>query len=163
MIDSLPPAVFSPDRKYRYVLRRRVGLTESRLLVILLNPSTADEEANDPTIRRCIDFANRWGYGWLVVCNLFGFRATNPDELSKVEDPAGPENEAHLRREAAAADLIVVGWGEHGRYLGRSDDLADVLMEDGRVLHCWGINASGEPKHPLYVPRKQPLSVWQPT
>lgn len=161
MIADLPPAVFSPDRKYRYVLRRRVGLTDGTLLVILLNPSTADEENDDPTIRRCVDFANRWGYGWLVVCNLFAYRATDPDELSKVDDPVGPENDEHIRREAQAADLVVVGWGEHGLFFGRCDDVHSLLMEAGIPLHCWATNSSGQPKHPLYVPRTQALKIWR--
>ena len=133
-------------------------MDDRTVLFVMTNPSVATEERNDNTIRRDIDFANRWGFGWLVVCNAFAYRATDPEELSKVDDPCGPENDAHILREAQAANLVVVAWGEPGAYLGRSGALCTLLT--GITLYCLGINASGQPKHPLYVPKTQALTVW---
>ena len=82
-----PVALFSEDRRYRYLLTRQVGFGDKRVTFLMLNPSTADEERNDPTIRRCINFANAWGFGWLDVTNLSSLRATNPKEMLE----AGPE------------------------------------------------------------------------
>ena len=162
MIESAPPAVFSPDRKYRYVLRRRVGLGDGTVLFVMANPSIAAEEVNDHTITRDIDFANRWGFGWLVVCNLYAYCSTEPKELRRVIDPVGPENDAHLLREAKAADQIVVAWGELD-YFGRAKVFYQMaLAEDfNSKLVCLGkVNASGQPRHPLFVERTVERITW---
>ena len=159
MLGRDAPAIFSPCRQYRYVLRRRVGWGPSTCLFIMLNPSTADEEQEDPTVRRCMDYAHRWGYGVLVVCNIFALRATDPTRLYQAPDPVGPENDAYILEEASRADCVVAAWGNHGALNERSHAvrvlLADVLVQ------CLGINRSGAPKHPLYIARDQPLMVLQ--
>lgn len=141
-------AVFSPDRVYRYELHRH---WDSGPLVafIGLNPSTADETVNDPTIRRCIRFARDWGYGGLVMLNLFAYRATDPRQLRTVADPIGPENDRHLIAATADCGLIVAAWGAGGGYLNRAAQVTELLPW---ALQALGETASGEPRHPLYMP-----------
>lgn len=161
MNPDLPPAVFSPDRKYRYVLRRRVGMGDRTVLFVMTNPSVATEERNDNTIRRDIDFANRWGYGWLVVCNLYAYCATEPRDLRGVVDPVGPDNDSHLLRESRAADYIVVAWGENDLQGRAAAYYRMSLTHDFNAkLACLGVNASGQPKHPLFVSRTARLQNW---
>lgn len=103
-------AEFSPCRRYRYGLYRGWQLGTGFAMFVGLNPSTADETADDPTIRRCIAFARAWGYGALFMANLFAYRATNPTEMLAQADPVGPENDATLARLAAQADVVVAAW-----------------------------------------------------
>jgi hypothetical protein len=152
----LQDARFSADRTYRYGLRRIWDAALPSLLMIGLNPSTADERRDDPTIRRCVGFARDWGYGTLVVANLFAYRATDPRQLRRAVDPVGPRNDYWLRRYAAAADLVVAAWGNHAALLRRDRAVRALLP----ALHCIRRNRSGQPAHPLYLParlRPQPL------
>lgn len=119
-------------------------------LFIGLNPSTADHRTNDPTVRRCIDYTLRWGYGVLVVCNIFALRSTDPKGLYRVEDPVGPENDRHLVQNVAEADLVVCAWGNHGKLHGRGDRVRE-LIEPHADLYCFGVTGPGYPKHPLYL------------
>ena len=119
------------------------------MMLIGLNPSTADARQDDPTIRRCIGFARDWNYGGLVVTNLFAFRATYPTDLKAAVDPIGPRNDVWIRRMARQVDMIVAAWGNDGAWLDRSVSLRRMLP--GR-LRCLRLNASGEPAHPLYLP-----------
>ena len=159
MLGRDAPAIFSQCRKYRYVLRRRVGWGPSTCLFIMLNPSTADEEQEDPTVRRCMDYVHRWGYGVLVVCNIFALRATDTAWLYRAPDPVGPENDAYILDEGSRADCVVAAWGNHGALHGRSQAVRAFLSDV--VVKCLGTNRSGEPKHPLYIARDQPLMVLQ--
>lgn len=155
-------AVFDAARQYRYRLERRTGLRQGgTCLFVMLNPSTADEIQNDPTIRRCMGFAAREGCAKLVVCNLYAYRATNPQALRGVSDPVGPENMAHLRRAALEADLVVAAWG--GKHLGAKWP-ACVLTMLNAVGPVWvlGRTRNGDPIHPLYVAGNAPLSVLLP-
>ena len=120
------------------------------VMIIGLNPSTADEKVNDPTITRCISFARSWGYGGVCVTNLFGFRATAPTELKAHHDPIGKENDAWVHEMAKEAAITVAAWGNHGKFLNRS--LKILLSLD--QLHCIKMNKSGEPAHPLYLKAK---------
>lgn len=147
---STSGAVFSACRTWRYTLTREVGTSETTLMVIGLNPSTADETQDDPTIRRCIGFARSWGAGRLVMTNLFAFRATDPDEMMRASDPVGPDNDEHLCREALAADLILAAWGAGGSYMYRDSKVR--LMLGARPMSALGFTKSGAPRHPLYVP-----------
>lgn len=151
-----PSAVFSEDREYRYVLTRR---WDDRTLCnfIMLNPSTADEIKEDPTVRRCMDFAGNWGYGGLVVTNIFAYRSTFPDDLYKVADPVGPGNDTHILTIAKQAALVVCAWGEHGDYHNRGFVVLGKLRDEGITTKCLGKNASGQPQHPLYIPRDRKL------
>jgi hypothetical protein len=115
-------------------------------MFIGLNPSTADETADDPTLRRCMNFAREWGYGGVCMANLFAFRATDPDAMKRAEDPVGRRNDWWLLRLAGEAELVVAAWGNHGAHLGRSAHIRRLLPG----LHALKLNASGEPAHPLY-------------
>lgn len=151
-------AIFSPCRTWRYVLERDAGEllgSPSTVAFIGLNPSTADEHTDDPTIRRCVDFARRWGHTRLVMLNLYALRATDPRELSvaaHIGDPVGPENDEYIRRHAAEADLVVCAWGSHPGIADRASDVIQILADVGADLYCLAVNQDGGPKHPLYVP-----------
>ena len=140
-------AVFSDCRKYRYALWRMWNENMPITMIIGLNPSTADQTRNDPTITRCINFASSWGYGGVCVTNLFGFRATAPTELKAHHAPIGKENDAWVHEMAKGAAIIVAAWGNHGKFLNRSLELLPSLEQ----FHCIKMNKSGEPAHPLYL------------
>lgn len=144
--------IFSPDRVYRYTLWRSWdGLlgNGSYAMFIGLNPSTADEVRDDPTIRRCIAFAKRWHLGALCMTNIFAYRATDPRVMKAVEHPAGPDNDNWLTRCAQSASIVVAAWGTHGSHLGRDREVMQ-LIPPGRAS-CLGITKDGYPRHPLYV------------
>jgi hypothetical protein len=140
-------ANFSRCRRYRYNLWREWEPLKPRVLFIALNPSTADDRVDDPTIRRCIGYARDWGFGGLNVANLFAFRATHPADLKAADDPVGPRNDWWLRKLSAEAELVVAGWGNHGRFMNR----ADAVRHHLESIHCLKMNRSGEPAHPLYL------------
>ena len=140
-------AVFSPCRTYRYALSRVWAADKPYALFIGLNPSTADETLDDPTIRRCMDFAKRWGYGGLVMANLFAYRATDPSQMKGAKDPVGVANDEWLTELAKYAGVVVAAWGNHGAFLRRSSHIRALLSE----LHYLQLNQSGEPTHPLYL------------
>jgi hypothetical protein len=141
-------AEFSPCRRYRYSLWRRWD-DGPYVMFVGLNPSTADETQDDPTIRRCIGFARDWGYGGLCMANLFAFRATDPADMKAAADPVGPENDASLERLACEAGLVVAAWGVHGTHLDRARQVAAArVLGDFTVL---GLTADGHPRHPLYL------------
>jgi hypothetical protein len=117
----------------------------------MLNGSTADAEKDDPTIRRCIGFAKRWGYGSLEVVNLFGYRTTLPTELKKAPDPVGPENDQYIAAAAKRARKIIVAWGAHGAFKGRNKEVLDLLCKSGFSAECLGTTKDGHPRHPLYI------------
>ncbi len=136
---------------YRYLLWREWDPDGRRVLFIMLNPSTADGMMDDPTIRRCIGFAQALGFGSLSVTNLFGYRSTSPQALLSVADPIGTENDAHIVQASAQSATIIAAWGCHGRYLDRDRVVAELLNAQGYTLFCFGHNQDGSPKHPLYV------------
>ena len=147
-------ATFSPDRLYRYTLWREWG-DGPPFVVIGLNPSTADESQDDPTIRRCVGFAKREGCGRLVMLNLFALRSTDPAALLQSTAPVGPENDDTLLRETREPNAIVVAaWGAHKTTGWRAIDVLTKLMVP---LWCFGRTASGAPRHPLYVKADAPL------
>jgi hypothetical protein len=135
--------------QYRYVLYREWDVTLPAMAIIGLNPSSADEQHDDRTVRRCIDFAKREGCGALAMLNIFAYRATNPAELASCPDPVGRDNDHYIRSECENAMWIIVAWGTHGKLLGRGAQVVKLLR--GRKLLCFGINQDGSPKHPLYL------------
>ena len=139
-------AALSPCRRYRYALWRTWDETLPRVMFVGLNPSTADETVDDPTLRRTMEFARRWGYGGVGNGNLFAYRATAPRDMMAADDPVGPENDEWLTRLAGEAGLVVAAWGNDGVFLQRSAAVRSLLSR----LHCLKVNASGEPAHPLY-------------
>lgn len=149
-------AVISACGLYRYVLTRIVGPGSRSTVFIMLNPSIADATADDPTIRRCIGFAQRWGCGRLVVLNLFAFRATDPADLKRAEEPVGPENRAWFDRtlvDKLCVGPVVCGWGVHGVHLGQDRVVLGWLETYGVKPLALGVTKDGHPKHPLYLPR----------
>lgn len=158
-----PHAVFSGDRRYRYYLSRPFVGEGRSICWIMLNPSTADEDHNDPTVRRCIGFATDYRFedggrcGYMHVLNLFAFRATDPHELKGEPDPIGPENDIWIEQQASSSDLVVCAWGAHGQYLGRGAQVKQRLLDRGIALWCLGCTSSGEPRHPLYVASYTPF------
>jgi hypothetical protein len=143
-------AQFDPTGRYRYALWREWNASRPRLTVVMLNPSTADAERDDPTIRRCVQFAQGWGYGSLEVVNLFAYRATCPAGLQQVPDPVGDDNDRALLGAAERAAMLLVAWGNWGQLYGR-DRTVLALLAATRPLYCLGINHSGQPRHPLYL------------
>ncbi len=146
--------VFSADRRYRYTLVHRWDelLDPGRGIAwIGLNPSTADEHQLDPTLRRIRDFSARWGYAYFVMLNLFAWRATDPTDMKAAGDPVGPDNDEWIARWSSGVDCVMLAWGEHGIHLGRDQAVLGFL--DRRKTYCLERNASGQPKHPLYVSR----------
>jgi hypothetical protein len=149
-------AIFSPDRDYRYILWRRWSKGKT-INFILLNPSTADEKNNDPTVERCEQRARMWGYGELVVTNIFAYRSTNPKVLSKMHDPVGPDNDKSIFDSAVNSNCTICGWGEHGKLLNRGNVVKKLLC--CVKLYALRINKSGIPSHPLYLSYKlKPIS-----
>lgn len=152
-------ALFSPCRTYRYLLWRTWDSLPmfpdpaDRIAFCGLNPSTADENINDPTIRRCIGFAKRWGYRGIVMLNLFGLRSTQPEGLKRTSDPVGPDNDEWLRWASSRVALTVCCWGSFSMAAHRAT-AAKRLLGDTR---CLGTNADGQPKHPLYLPNSSEL------
>lgn len=147
-------AVFDKTGAYRYRLWRVWNESAPRVGFIMLNPSTADDTLDDPTIRRCIGFARAWGYGAVEVVNLFAYRATRSADLRGMADPIGRENDRYLQRLEQNVQQIIVAWGNLGAWQNR--DQAVIRRFSQRHLHCLGTTLSGSPRHPLYL-RKETL------
>lgn len=153
-------ALLSPDRRYRYYLHRVWDSYEARMVWIMLNPSTADEHANDATIRVCMGRASLMGYGGIAVVNLFALRSTDPQGLydlfaNPVSDPAAPNYNDEVIRQVVTAnpqDLVVCAWGKHGAHLERGRIIRDKLHEWGVVPKALRFNKDGTPAHPLRIP-----------
>ena len=140
-------AFFSPDRLHRYALWRTWDDTKPTAMFVCLNPSTADEVKNDPTVTRCIRYARDWGYGRFIMANIFAYRATDPTVMKAFPDPIGPENDAWLRRLADESALIVAAWGNHGEFMERGRTVAALSPK----MVALKVNKSGHPSHPLYL------------
>ena len=153
LFPEIKSAVISPCGCYRYRLSRTWDGRKLPLVWIMLNPSTADAEIDDPTIRRCISFSRREGLGGIEVLNIFALRATNPKELRVAVDPIGPDNDQWIREVLHAHSRCVAAWGEHGKYLGRGFAVLRTLWEAGLDVQCLG----DKPRHPLYIRGDQPL------
>lgn len=148
-------AQFSDDRIYRYTLCRTWTQGNGHVTFIGLNPSTADENKDDPTIRRCIGFAKDWGFGGINMLNLFAFRATNPKELMKAKEPIGEKNNHYLSMYCDPIGLNIACWGIWGAYMNRGKEVLDFLGVSG--LHCFGFTKNVQPKHPLYLKKDTEL------
>ncbi|RNF36161.1 DUF1643 domain-containing protein [Paracoccus methylarcula] len=143
-------ALYSQCEAYRYALTREWAAGE-RLLFVMLNPSTADEQRNDPTVERCERRARALGFGAFRVVNIFAYRATRPQDLKRAPEPVGAENDRILLDSAAWADRILCAWGAHGDHLGRGQAVERMLRATGRGLWHLGQTRHGAPRHPLYI------------
>lgn len=145
-------AIFSPCRKYRYSLWRDFEEGEGTLAVCALNPSTADESANDPTVTRCIVRAKRMGFRRFEMLNLFAWRSTDPKQLLKVEDPIGPENDGWIVARASEAKMLICGWGVTSPLIPeRAKAVRSLLRAAGVKSYALKLTDSGQPWHPLYL------------
>jgi hypothetical protein len=172
MNELFPPmtkgAEISADGKYRYVLWRRWDKTRPRLIFVMLNPSTADAEHDDATIRVCMGRARRGGYGGIRVLNLFAFRATDPSELKTCADPVGPENDHFIERYLALrpfGEKTIAAWGDGGLMRGirrpRWSEVVDLICGDmGDDLYHLGLTKAAQPRHPLRVPYTTAPELW---
>lgn len=142
-------AVFSPCRLYRYTLTRTWDSALPVVNFLMLNPSTADELVDDPTIARQIVRSKRWGYGGLVITNLFAWRSTDPRALPHVAEPVGAMNDGCIEVTARHSDLVIVGWGNHGGLRGRSQAVLKLL--ESIPLKALKVTQEGHPQHPLYI------------
>ncbi|MFQ7323304.1 MAG: DUF1643 domain-containing protein [Streptococcus sp.] len=142
-------ANISKDKIYRYTLSRTWDSTKPTVLFIGLNPSIADENIDDPTITRCINFAKDWGYGTLLMANLFAFRSTYPKEIYLIDDPIGKDNDHYLLECVKQSDLIIACWGNNGTYMDREKIIKELVPN----LYCLQKNKNGTPHHPLRLPR----------
>jgi len=149
-------AEFSDCRKWRYLLWRRWDAKGPVANFLMLNPSTADELKLDPTCARARAYAEAWGYGSLIVTNVFAWRSTDPKALRQVKDPVGAGNDAAILRAAKESDLVICAWGNHG--LGRSQHIRKLLS--GIPLHALKVTGSGEPGHPLYLKKSLKAAPW---
>jgi len=157
-------ALISPCGQYRYWLTRRWNEAKPLLPFIMLNPSTADADNDDPTIRRCISFADRDGFGGIAVINLFAFRATSPTDMKAAADPVGPDNDYWLIRVLKSAveqdKPVLAAWGAHGGFRARDNYVRGMAELHGAKLVCLGATKDGHPRHPLYVKGDQPFEVF---
>ena len=156
---GLGGAVFSDDRVHRYTLTRVWDRSREVAMFIGLNPSTADETQDDPTIRRCTRFARDWGFGGLVMTNIFAFRSTDPNGMKAARDPVGPDNDDHILKMAMHAGVIVCAWGAHGVFMDRGLEVVELLR--GFKLKIFKTTKSGMPVHPLYQRADAPLKTYE--
>lgn len=152
-------ATFDKTEKYRYLLWREWDRSRPSCVFIMLNPSTADATKDDPTIRRAMSFAEQFGFGRFEAVNLFAYRATDSRILARVRNPVGRDNDSFILESVDRCDECFVAWGNQGTLGARSRVVLD-LIPAGTVLHCLGVNKSGEPKHPLYLPTSTQIMLF---
>ncbi len=149
-------AVLSACHRYRYQLTRSWDGRLPTVAFVGLNPSTADATLDDPTVRRCVGFARDWGFGTLMLVNLFALRSPEPSKLYAAREPIGPENDHWLRLAGANAETIVAAWGVHGELHGRGREVQRLFPH----LKCLGKTREGHPRHPLYLSKHTPLEAF---
>lgn len=158
--DAASTAIYSPCESYRYLLTRKWDAGGPKALFVMLNPSTATEMQNDPTVERCERRARALGFGAFRVANIFAWRATDPREMRSAADPVGPLNDAALMFSLGWADLVLCAWGTHGAHLGRGAAVVSMLRQTGKPLHHLGLSLQGHPKHPLYIGYDKQPELW---
>jgi hypothetical protein len=149
---SAAGASFSSCRRWRYLLWRRWDAARPVANFLMLNPSTADEFRLDPSCTRARVYAERWGFGALIVTNLFAWRATDPRVMKAAGEPIGRANDRAILRAAREAKLVVCAWGNHGAHLERSAGVLELLRAADVDLHALRLTGAREPAHPLYLP-----------
>jgi len=150
-LTQMSTAVYAPDEQHRYLLTRVWQPQGRRALFVMLNPSTATEVQNDPTVERCQRRATALGYGGLRVVNIFAFRATDPRRMKAATDPVGPGNDAAIVDSLTWADAVIAAWGTHGAHLGRGAAVERMIRAAGVVPQVLALTRDGHPQHPLYV------------
>jgi hypothetical protein len=158
--DAPSTAQYSDCERYRYSLTRVWQPTGGRVLFVMLNPSTATEMQNDPTVERCERRARALGFGGFQVTNIFAWRDTDPRKMRAATDPVGPLNDAAIRDGAAWADQVIAAWGTHGAHLDRGAAVEALLRDADRSVHHLGLTKHGHPKHPLYIAYARQPEPW---
>ncbi len=158
--DAPSTAIYSDCERYRYSLTRIWDADGKRVMFVMLNPSTATEVQNDPTVERCERRARALGFGALRVTNIFAWRDTDPRKMRAADDPIGPTNDAAIAEGCNWADQVIAAWGTHGAHIGRGATVQALLLVSGApVLHL-GLSKDGHPKHPLYIAYSQQPQLW---
>jgi len=160
--DAPSTAVYSDCERYRYSLTRIWDDTGTRVHFVMLNPSTATEVQNDPTVERCERRARTLGHGAFRVTNIFAWRDTDPRKMRAAKEPIGPHNDATILDATHWADATICAWGAHGEHLGRGNIVANMLRETNVPLFHLGLTKAGHPKHPLYIAYTQQPELWEP-
>lgn len=160
--DAASVAVYSDCERYRYLLTR-IWAPGPKALFVMLNPSTATEYQNDPTVERCERRARALGFGAFRVTNIFAFRATDPKVMRAQTDPVGPANDAAIVDSAGWADRVICAWGTHGAHLNRGGQVEGLLRATGVPLWHLGLTQAGMPKHPLYISYERQPEIWTAT
>lgn len=149
--DAASVAIYSECERYRYLLTRTWDGDGRKALFVMLNPSTATEVQNDPTVERCERRARALGFGAFRVCNIFAWRDTDPRRMRQAADPVGTANDAAIRDSCHWADTVVCAWGTHGEHLNRGPEVEALMRKTGVPLYHLGLSKAGHPKHPLYI------------
>lgn len=157
--DAASEAVYSDCERYRFLLTR-TWATGPRALFVMLNPSTATEVQNDPTVERCERRARALGFGAFRVTNIFAWRATDPRAMRAVADPVGVGNDRAILDSLGWADRVICAWGNHGLHLDRGQQVEAMLRQTGVPLFHLGLTGQGQPKHPLYIGYDQQPQPW---
>lgn len=158
--DAPSTAIYSDCERYRYSLTRIWNENGKRVNFVMLNPSTATEVQNDPTVERCERRARTLGYGSFAVTNIFAWRDTDPRAMRAAQDPIGPDNDMVIVERSKWADAVIAAWGTHGAHMNRGDTVAALLRAAQRPLFHLGLSKAGHPKHPLYLPYAQRPESW---
>ncbi|KIC49958.1 DUF1643 domain-containing protein [Tateyamaria sp. ANG-S1] len=158
--DAPSTAIYSDCERYRYSLTRIWDDSGRRVNFVMLNPSTATEVQNDPTVERCERRARTLGYGSFAVTNIFAWRDTDPRAMRAAADPIGPDNDTAITERATWAHDVIAAWGTHGEHMDRGTAVATLLHDTQRPLFHLGLSKAGHPKHPLYLPYTQQPEPW---
>ena len=154
-------AVYSKCENYRYTLTRVWEQKKRKALFIMLNPSTANETKNDPTVERCERRARKLNFGSFCICNIFAWRETSPYNLMKKCKPVGKDNNYHILDSVLSSDVIICAWGIHGTHINREAEVKKLLLNNNSQLYHLGLTKNGHPKHPLYIPYAQNIIPWE--
>lgn len=158
--DAPSTAVYSDCERYRYSLTRVWDQGGTKVHFVMLNPSTATEVQNDPTVERCERRARALGHGGFRVTNIFAWRDTDPRKMRAATDPTGDANDAAIQNGAVWADVTICAWGTHGEHRGRGAEVEQMLRNSGAHLMHLGLSKAGHPKHPLYIAYAQRPERW---
>ena len=158
--DAHSTAVYSDCEKYRYSLTRIWQPKGKKAFFVMLNPSTATEVQNDPTVERCERRSRTLGFGAFRVANIFAWRDTDPRKMRSSADPVGPENDAAITEGCAWADQIICAWGTHGEHLKRGAQVEKIMRATNLPLYHLGLSKAGHPKHPLYIAYAIQPQLW---
>ena len=153
-------AKFDATGQYRYWLKRQWALGGKAIALIMLNPSRADHRQDDPTLRRCMGLAQQWQFSRLTVVNLFAYCTASPQILKAAPQPVGQDNDEHIWQACKTADHIALAWGNWGTLRQRDQAVLKLLEPFREHLYCLGQNRTGQPRHPLFVPRQTSLQPW---